>query len=150
MNYWHYNNHFNRRAPEFINKRRHYREVLKRKTMRNMKRLLFPPQHLTRRSFHKDLESVMLYPILIVPEHLLVRGSSADAFVLSDGESYAARNGVESVTALVGNELSGHFRLRLRGHTSGRIPFNSSENEMKARLEELPNVGTVDVQRSGP
>ncbi|KAL9189871.1 hypothetical protein ACHAXT_009546 [Thalassiosira profunda] len=86
----------------------------------------------------------------VVPEHLLVVGSSADAFVLSDGESYAARNGVESITSLVGNELSGHFRLRLRGHTSGRIPFNSSENELKARLEELPNIGTVDVRRSGP
>ena len=61
--------------------------------------------------------------------------------MLSDGESYAARNGVESVTSLVGNELSGHFRIRLRGHTTGRIPFNSPVDEMKARLEELPDIG---------
>mmetsp|Transcript_25263 Transcript_25263/g.52844 ORF Transcript_25263/g.52844 Transcript_25263/m.52844 type:complete len:1508 (+) Transcript_25263:155-4678(+) len=88
--------------------------------------------------------------LVVVPEHLLVLGSSADAFVLSDGESYAARNGVESVTSLVGNELSGYFRLRLRGHTTESIPFNSSVDEMKARLEELPNIGQVDVQMSGP
>ena len=79
---------------------------------------------------------------------MLVRGSSADAFVLSDGESHAARNGVE--TSLVGNELSGHFRVRLRGHTTKSIPFNSSVDEMKARLEELPNIGEVDVNRNGP
>eukprot|EP00970_Alexandrium_tamarense_P002964 scaffold427_cov103-Alexandrium_tamarense.AAC.19 len=89
-------------------------------------------------------------PIAIVPEHLLVLGSSADAFVLSDGESYAARNGLDSVSSQVGNELSGRFRLRLRGHTTGLIPFNSSVDEVKARLEELPNIGTVDVQVSGP
>ena len=87
---------------------------------------------------------------MVVPEHLLVLGSSASAFVLSDGETYAARNAVESVTSRVGNELSGHFRLRLRGHTTRRIPFNSAVDEMKERLEELPNIGQVDVQMSGP
>jgi hypothetical protein len=88
--------------------------------------------------------------LLVVPEHLLVLGSSANAFVLSDGESFATRNAVESVTSRVGNELSGHFRLRLRGHTTRRIPFNSAVDEMKERLEELPNIGQVDVQMSGP
>ena len=88
--------------------------------------------------------------LVVVPEHLLVVGSSADAFVLSDGESYSARNGVDSVTSQVGNELFGHFRLKLRGHTTDRIPFNSSVDEIKARLEALPNVGEVDVQMSGP
>ena len=81
---------------------------------------------------------------------MLVRGSSADAFVLSDGESYAARNGVESVTSLVGNELSGHCRVRLRGHTTKSIPFNSSVGEMRVRLEELHNIGEVNVNRNGP
>ena len=88
--------------------------------------------------------------LLIVPEHLLVLGSSADAFILSDGESYAARNGLDSVSSVVGNELFGNFRLRQRGHTTRRIPFNASVDEMKARLEELPNIGQVDVQVSGP
>jgi len=86
----------------------------------------------------------------VVPEYLQIIGSSADAFVLSDGESYAARNGIETITSRVGNELSGHFRLRLRGHTTKKIPFNSSDEEMKARLEELPNIGEVDVTRTGP
>ncbi len=88
--------------------------------------------------------------VLVVPEYILVVGSSADAFVLSDGESYAARNGLDSVTSAMGNELSGYFRLRLRGHTTRRISFNASVDEMKAGLEELPNIGQVDVQVIGP
>ena len=88
--------------------------------------------------------------LVVVPEYHLVTGSSATAFILSDGESYAARNSIDAVTSQVGNELSGQIRLQLRGHTTGRIPFNSSVDEMKARLEELPNIGTVDVQKSGP
>jgi hypothetical protein len=86
----------------------------------------------------------------VVPEYNLVTGSSAAAFILSDGETYAARNGIDTITSQVGNELSGAFRLQLRGHTTGRIPFNSSVDEIKARLEELPNIGVVDVQKSGP
>jgi hypothetical protein len=35
-------------------------------------------------------------------------------------------------------------------HTTKSIPFNSSVDEMKARLEELPNIGEVDVNRKGP
>jgi hypothetical protein len=85
-------------------------------------------------------------PIHVVSEYLLIMGSSADAFVLSDGESYAARNGLDSVVSTVGNELSGHFPLKLRGHTTDRISFNSSIDLVKARLEELPSVGEVNVQ----
>ena len=88
--------------------------------------------------------------LIVVPEYNLVTGSSAAAFILSDGEFYVARNGIDTVTSQVGNELSGQFRLRIRGHTTERIPFNSSVDEMKARMEELPNIGRVDVQRSGP
>jgi hypothetical protein len=72
-------------------------------------------------------------PLAVVPEYLLISGSSADAFILSDGESYAARNGIDSVVSVVGNELSGHFRLKLRGHTTNHITFNSSVDQMKAR-----------------
>ena len=50
---------------------------------------------------------------------------SRNAFILSDGESYVARNGLDSVFSVIGNEISGHFRLKLRGHTKGRIPFNA-------------------------
>ena len=89
-------------------------------------------------------------PLTVVPEYLLIKGSSADAFILADGESYTSRNGIDSVVSRVGNELNGHFRLTLRGHTTERITFNSSVDEMKSRLEELPNIGKVDVRMSGP
>lgn len=69
---------------------------------------------------------------------------------MADGESYDTRNAVETFTSVPGNVISGYFRLRLRGHTTRRISFNSSVDEMKARLEELPNIGLVDVQMSGP
>ncbi len=88
--------------------------------------------------------------LLVLPNHLLVLGSSANAFVLSDGELYAAQNAVELVILLVGNELSGHFCLCLCGHTTHCIPFNSAVDEMKAQLEELPNIGQIDVQMNGP
>lgn len=91
-----------------------------------------------------DVESLVVAPTT------QILGSSAAAFVLSDGESYTARNEVDTVTSQVGNELSGSFRLRLRGHTTGAIPFNSSIDLMKERLEELPNIGRVRVERTGP
>ncbi len=47
--------------------------------------------------------------LLVVPKHLMVVGSSANAFILSDGESYAARNAVEWFTSRVGNEISEIF-----------------------------------------
>ena len=89
-------------------------------------------------------------PLTVVPEYMLIKGSSADAFILSDGESYTARNGIDLVVSRVGNELNGHFRLTLRGHTTKSITFNSSVDEVKSRLEELPNIGKVDVRMSGP
>ena len=91
-----------------------------------------------------DVESLVVAPAT------QILGSSAAAFVLSDGESYTARNDVNTVTSQVGNELSGSFRLRLRGHTTGEIPFNSSVDLIKKRLEELPNIGRVRVERTGP
>lgn len=88
--------------------------------------------------------------IEIPHEHNLLRGSDAEIYVVADGERYTARNTVDTVTSRVGNVLSGSFRLRLRGHTTDDIPFNASEDDVKARLEELPNVGTVDVQVGSP
>jgi len=42
--------------------------------------------------------------LVVVPEYHLVTGSSAAAFILSDGESYAARNGIDAVTSQVGKD----------------------------------------------
>jgi len=54
------------------------------------------------------------------------------------------------VTGQVGNALTGSFHLRLRGHVSDPIPFDASSDRMKAMLESMPNVGTVDISRSPP
>ena len=79
-----------------------------------------------------------------------VYGTSAGVFVISDGQEIVARNGIDSVTGQVGNALTGSFQLRLRGHVSDPIPFDASSDRMKAMLEVMPNVGTVDVSRSPP
>ena len=79
-----------------------------------------------------------------------VYGTSAGVFVISDGQEIVARNGIDSVTGQVGNALTGSFQLRLRGHMSDPIPFDASSDRMKAMLEVMPNVGTVDVSRSPP
>ncbi len=44
----------------------------------------------------------------------------------------------------------GHFCLCLHGHTTQHIPFDSAVDEMKAWLEELPNIGQVDALMTGP
>ncbi len=54
-----------------------------------------------------------------------VYGTSAGVFVISDGQEIVARNGIDSVTGQVGNALTGSFQLRLRGHVSDPIPFDS-------------------------
>ena len=45
----------------------------------------------------------------------------------------------------VGNVLYGSFRLKLRGHTTEKIPYNAAADKMKSKLESLPSIGTVDV-----
>lgn len=87
--------------------------------------------------------------IVVIEEHKKVRGTLADVYIISDGESYASRNG-DLVTSSVGNILSGSFRIKLRGHVTEKIPFNASAERMKSILESLVNVGKVDVQVSVP
>ncbi len=79
-----------------------------------------------------------------------VYGTNADVKIICDGESFVARNGVDFFTSESGNALKGSFRLELRGHITDPIPYNASEDTMKALLEALPNIGTVDVTRTGP
>ena len=40
--------------------------------------------------------------------------------------------------------------MELLGHLTEDIDFNAADTQMKARLEGLPNVGVVDVERSAP
>ena len=49
-----------------------------------------------------------------------------------------------------GNTLGGTFTLSLRGHTTAAISYKAADTTMKARLQELPNVGSVKVVRTGP
>ena len=51
---------------------------------------------------------------------------------------------------MAGNELGGSFTLTLLGHTTEPVDFNAADTQLKARLEALPNVGTVGVTRSSP
>ena len=81
----------------------------------------------------------------IIANHQHLYGTSAGVFVISDGQEFVARNGIDSVTGQVGNTLTGSFHLRLRGHVSDPIPFDASSDRMKAMLESMPNVGTVET-----
>lgn len=49
-----------------------------------------------------------------------------------------------------GNEISGTFTLTFRGHTTDPIDFDVADTVLKTRLEALPNIGTVKVERRGP
>lgn len=53
-------------------------------------------------------------------------------------------------TSRYGNVLGGSFTLTLMGWTTRAITFNAANTDMKAALEDLPNIGTVNVVRSGP
>jgi hypothetical protein len=57
-----------------------------------------------------------------------------------------------SVTTLSnGNVIGGYFLLELGAETNHvQVPHNADEATMKARLEEMTSIGTVNVQRVGP
>ena len=67
-------------------------------------------------------------------------------------------NGLESLTergnavepSRRGNEITGGFTVTYRGHTTDIIDYNAANTVFKTRLEALPNVGTVEVERVGP
>ena len=88
-------------------------------------------------------------PIQIVADDMRLYGSGANLIILADGNLFNVQNNVDIVRSKVGNVLSGFFRLKLRGHSTKDIPFNASAEQMKTLLEDLPNVGIVDVVR-GP
>jgi len=76
-------------------------------------------------------------------------GNGAALVVLSDGsETSFQRRGAAPSQA--GNQLGGTYTLTLLGHTTAPIEFNAADTEVKALLEQLPNIGTVSVVRSSP
>ena len=48
------------------------------------------------------------------------------------------------------NPLAGYFSVTFGGHTTSDLSYDISESGMKAALEVLPSIGTVDVYRTGP
>lgn len=46
--------------------------------------------------------------------------------------------------------LLGSFTLMYRGYETAAIDYGASNTQMKARLEALPNINTVNVVRAGP
>ena len=78
-------------------------------------------------------------------------GSGASLALYTDGAETAAnvRHCVYCASRS-GVELGGTFTLTLRRHTTEPIEYNAAASTMKARLEQLPNIGLVDVTRSAP
>ena len=83
-------------------------------------------------------------------EYTMITGSRAEVFILSDGETYYADNGVDKFVSRPGNTLMGTFQLKLGGHITEYISFNAPSEMVKQRLEALPNIGEVAVERSPP
>jgi hypothetical protein len=79
-----------------------------------------------------------------------VLGSYADILIVSGYTKYIARNKIDKVTASPGNALSGFFKLKIQGHKTKDIIYNASADVMKASLEALPNIGTIDISLSVP
>ena len=71
--------------------------------------------------------------------------SDINVAVYADGETSPS-----SDASVAGNELHGTFTLSFRGHTTPAIDFNAADTVMKARIESLVSVGTVNVVRTGP
>ncbi len=91
-----------------------------------------------------DVEAIQ---VLAYNDHLM--GNGASVAVYANGEETAAeRRFVDPSNA--GNQLSGYFSFNLLGHRTAPIPFNGADTTLKAALEELANIGTVQVTRTGP
>jgi hypothetical protein len=87
---------------------------------------------------------------LVCPDHdMRLHGNGAQLTVHSNGME-SALNRRYTEPSVRGNQVGGAFTLSLLGHTTEPIDFNAADTQMKARLESLPNIGTVDVTRSSP
>jgi hypothetical protein len=53
-------------------------------------------------------------------------------------------------SSVQGNSVSGTFILDYRGYRTKAIDFDASNTQMQTRLQALPNIGSVTVNRDGP
>merc|ERR1711871_1933098 len=90
--------------------------------------------------------------IEVVSQYNLLTGSYVSIEVFHDGSENRAGYSwpYPSHASSAGNEVSGTFTLTFRDHTTEPIEFLAADSVMKARVEALPNVGTVAVTRSAP
>jgi hypothetical protein len=89
-------------------------------------------------------------PIEIVDYYNELVGSNVAASLLTDGLETQIQRGNSLNSSIAGNQVSGQFTLTYRGHTTDLIDFNAADTDVKAKLEALPNIGVVDVERTGP
>ena len=80
------------------------------------------------------------------PLNMKLQGNGADVKAYANGDPTPST----TYTPVRGNNIGGTFTLTLRGHTTSAISYKAADTTMKARLEELPNIGTVNVARTGP
>ena len=81
---------------------------------------------------------------IVVEDSSSLYGNGARVVICADNDQSTDCSDVSSVT---GNEIRGTFTLTMRGHETEPIEYNAADSTVKRRLEELPNVGTVTVNR---
>ena len=85
----------------------------------------------------------------VVDFYNYVSGSGQLLSVFSGGlETVTQRGG--TAPSVRGNQVGGQFTLSFRGYTTDPIEYNAADTVVKAALEQLSNIGTVTVVRSGP
>jgi len=86
-----------------------------------------------------DIEGLVAHPSGLV-------GNGVTLTVCTNGQT----DGVCAGNSRAGNSLGGFFALEMLGHRTDDIVFNAAASTIKQRLEALPNIGTVEVTRTGP
>jgi hypothetical protein len=86
----------------------------------------------------------------VVEYYNLLTGSDVAATVFTDAEESLSERGGFTTASVAGNEVSGTFVLDYRGYTTEAIDSDASNTQMQTRLQALPNIGSVNVVRTGP
>jgi hypothetical protein len=86
----------------------------------------------------------------VVTYYNRLTGSDVAISVFTDGQETSAQRGFVTSGSVKGNELSGYFKLNYRGHITDQVAYNAADTVVKELLEALPNIGTVNVVRTGP
>jgi enamine deaminase RidA (YjgF/YER057c/UK114 family) len=89
-------------------------------------------------------------PMQVVDDYNELLGSNVAISVLAGGVETSLERGLSPFPSVAGNQVSGCFTLSYRGHTTDLIDFNATDTDMKAKLETLPNIDSVNVVRAGP